>query len=364
MDFAFTADQDGLRKLAAKVFADKRAADSAAVWGELARAGLLGLALPVESGGAGLGLVELCLLFEQAGRAASPAPLVPALIAAQALATFGAPAHAKFLESAAAGEAFATLALHETGGEPERPSLRAQKSGDGFVLDGVKLAVPGADRAALILVPARFADGATGLFLVAPNANGARLDRAIATDDVTLHQLTLANVRVAADAELAPGRGGEALAWILERATVGACAVELGIAQRQLEMTAEHAVRRKQFGKPIGTFQAVAQRAADMYIDVESLRLVTWQAASWIDEGARSPVEKSAAVATAAYWAAEAGARVAAAAQHLHAGIGFDRGYPLYRYFLAAKRLELELGGANRALARLGATIAATEVRS
>jgi alkylation response protein AidB-like acyl-CoA dehydrogenase len=154
------------------------------------------------------------------------------------------------------------------------------------------------------------------------------------------------------------------LAWIVERATVGACAVELGIAQRQLEMTAEHVVRRKQFGKPIGAFQAVAQRAADMYIDVEALRLVTWQAASWIDDGARSPVEKSTAVATAAYWASEAGARVAAAAQHLHGGIGFDRGYPLYRYFLAAKRLELELGGANRALARLGATLANAEVVS
>jgi alkylation response protein AidB-like acyl-CoA dehydrogenase len=345
MDFSFTAEQEELRRLAAKVFADKRAADPEAAWGELARAGLLGVALPSEHGGAGFGFVEACLVFEQAGRAASAAPLVPALVAAGAIAAFGDDAQRERLPGAASGETLFTLALHESGGEPEQPATRATPDGGGFRLDGVKLAVPAAERAQLVLVPAQRPDGAVEVFLIAPNAPGVGREKQIATDESVWHQLTFAGAR--AESRLPAA----ALDWILARATVGLCAVELGIAQRQLEMTAEHAVRRKQFGKPIGAFQAVAQRAADMYIDVEALRLVTWQAAGLVADGR---ADAAAAIATAAFWAADAGARVAAAAQHLHAGIGFDRGYPLYKYFLAARRIELELGGAHRQLARLG----------
>jgi alkylation response protein AidB-like acyl-CoA dehydrogenase len=360
MDFSFSADQETLRKLAAKVFADKRAGDPQALWGELARAGLLGLAIPAEHDGAGLGFVEVGLVLEQAGRAASPAPLAEALIAHAAIAQFGSGEQRAFLAGAVAGELYATLALDELGGERDRPGVRARAERGGFVLDGAKIAVVGADRAALAIVSAQLDGGATALYLVPTKTAGARLDRAVATDDVVLHQLTLSGARVEASAELAPGRGGEALSWIVERATFAACAFELGLAGRQLEMTAEHVVRRKQFGKPIGTFQAVAQRAADMHIDVESLRLTTWQAASRLDDPERSPEERAAAVATCAFFAAEAGARVAQAAQHLHGGIGFDRAYPLYRYFLAAKRIELGLGGAHHQLARLGAQLART----
>jgi alkylation response protein AidB-like acyl-CoA dehydrogenase len=249
-----------------------------------------------------------------------------------------------------------TLALHEPGGEIERPSVRADRDVAGFRLHGVKVAVPALERATAIVVPARLTDGTTGLFLVAPNESGVRREAARATDDTTVHQLTLEGVHVAEADVLAVGRGDEALAWLMRRARVAWSAYELGIAARQLAMTAEYVVRRQQFGKPIGTFQAVAQRVADMHIDVESLRLATWQAACRPDDAL--------AVSTAAWWAAEAGARVALAAQHLHGGMGFDRAYPLYRYFLIAKRVELELGGANRQLAQLGARLASTEVLS
>jgi alkylation response protein AidB-like acyl-CoA dehydrogenase len=355
MDFSFSTDQQGLKTLATKAFADKRTADPEAVWGELARAGLLGVALPADHGGSGLGVLELCLVLEQAGRAATPAPLPAVLAGAAAIAQFGTPALAEqLLPGVISGEQLISIALYEVGGEPERPATRAERDGSGWKLEGVKIAVPALARAATVIVPARLPDGTTGLFLVAPNAAGVRRDRETTTDDATLHQLTLTGVHVTDADQLAPNRGDAALAWLLDRVTISLCAFELGIAQKQLEMTAEYAVRRKQFGKPIGTFQAVAQRAADMHIDVESMRLTVWQAAFLLAEGRSAAAE----LATAAFWAAEAGPRIAVGAQHIHGGMGFDRGYPLYRYFLAAKRLELELGGANRALARLGATLA------
>ena len=355
MDFTFSTDQQGLKTLAQKAFADKRTADPEAAWAELARAGLLGVALPADHGGSGLGVIELCLVLEQAGRAATPAALAPVLAGAAAVAQFGTPSlQAQLLPGVISGEQLITLALHEVGGEPEHPATRAVRDGSGWKLDGVKIAVPALERSTTVIVPARLPDGTTGLFLISPNAAGVRRDQETTTDDLTLHQLTLSGVHAGDAEQLAPNRGDAALAWLLDRVTISLCAFELGLAQKQLEMTAEHAVRRKQFGKPIGTFQAVAQRAADMHIDVESLRLTVWQAAFFLAEERPAVAQ----LATAAFWAAEAGPRVAVAAQHIHGGIGFDRGYPLYRYFLAAKRLELELGGANRQLARLGVALA------
>ncbi|MDB4969533.1 MAG: acyl-CoA dehydrogenase [Myxococcales bacterium] len=356
MDFSFDADQQALQALAKEVFGEKRAATADGLWEELARAGLSGLPVPVERGGSGLGVIELCLVLEQAGRAAAAPSLVPAFVGAAALARFGTPAQQARLDAVVSGASVVTLALHESGGEIERPAVRADRDVAGFRLHGVKVAVPALERASVIVVPARLPDGTTGLFLVAPGESGLRRDAARATDDTTVHQLTLEGVHVGEAEVLAAGRGDEALAWLVRRASVAWCAYELGIAARQLAMTAEYVVRRQQFGKPIGTFQAVAQRAADMHIDVESLRLATWQAACRPDDAL--------AVSTAAWWAAEAGARVALAAQHLHGGMGFDRAYPLHRYFLIAKRVELELGGANRQLARLGKVLAATEVQS
>jgi alkylation response protein AidB-like acyl-CoA dehydrogenase len=132
------------------------------------------------------------------------------------------------------------------------------------------------------------------------------------------------------------------------------CALELGVTARALRMTAEYTTGRQQFDRPIATFQAVAQRAADAYIDVESIRLTTWQAAWQLSEGR----EAASAVALAKWAAADAGHRVVYAAQHLHGGIGFDKDYPLYRYYLWSKQLELSLGAASHQLVRLGEELA------
>jgi alkylation response protein AidB-like acyl-CoA dehydrogenase len=139
------------------------------------------------------------------------------------------------------------------------------------------------------------------------------------------------------------------------RALVALCAIQLGVAERALRIAAEYTTGREQFGRPIGSFQAVQQRMADAFIDVEAIRWTTWHAA-WLIAHGRPLKEARRAARIAKFWAAEAGARVAATAQHVHGGIGIDITYPLHRYFLWAKHNELTLGPATAQLAHLGAT--------
>jgi 3-oxocholest-4-en-26-oyl-CoA dehydrogenase beta subunit len=137
---------------------------------------------------------------------------------------------------------------------------------------------------------------------------------------------------------------------------VGLCAAQSGVIERALELTAEYARSRVQFGRPIGSFQAVAQRLADAYIDAEAVRLTMWQAA-WLLAAGQSGPAVDAAVATAKFWAAEAGHRVAHTAVHVHGGLGIDMTYPVHRYFTAAKHYEFALGGATAQLRRIGAVL-------
>jgi 3-oxocholest-4-en-26-oyl-CoA dehydrogenase beta subunit len=139
---------------------------------------------------------------------------------------------------------------------------------------------------------------------------------------------------------------------------VGLCALAIGVCEEALRMTAEYTKTREQFDRPIATFQAVGQRAADSYIDTEAIRLTAWQAAWRISEGL--PAAHEAAIAK--FWAAEGGQRVVHAAVHLHGGIGVDKDYPLHRYFLLAKQIELTLGGTTPQLLKLGAMLAAEPV--
>jgi alkylation response protein AidB-like acyl-CoA dehydrogenase len=133
-------------------------------------------------------------------------------------------------------------------------------------------------------------------------------------------------------------------------AVVGLCAIQLGVAERALRMAAHYTSEREQFGRPIGTFQAVQQRMADGFIDVEAMRWTMWYAAWRLATG--QSAERDASIAK--FWAAEAGARVVATAQQVHGGIGIDTSYPLFRYFLFAKQNELTLGSASTHLVRLG----------
>jgi 3-oxocholest-4-en-26-oyl-CoA dehydrogenase beta subunit len=205
-----------------------------------------------------------------------------------------------------------------------------------------------------MLVPAATARGVT-VFLVTPSDAGVTVQPQQLVDGDRAGRLELAGVWLGDDRVLgSPEAGPQITGWLLARGSAGLCALQLGVTERALELTAEYARSRVQFGRPIGSFQAVAQRLADAYIDVEAIRLTLWQAAWLLSEGLPCDTE----IATAKFWAADAGHRVAHTAVHVHGGVGIDTDYPLHRYFTAAKHNEFALGGATTQLLRIGATLA------
>lgn len=364
MDFGLSEDQAALLDLAKQIFRGLcppeslpkvEASDEGihrVVWDGLMKAQLLGLAMPKEVGGGGMGFVEICLLIEQAADAACPVPLIPTLVmAGLPITKFGTSAqHAAWLGPVIKKGAVLTAALVETA-EP----VVAARDGGNWTLNGTKDCVPALHLAGRVLVPARTPSGSTSIFVVDPKVAGVTVARQRGTNGELMGRLTLSNVRVAANDVLGdPEKGAEILDWTLERAWTAQCALELGTARRALILTAKYSKERQQFGRPIGTFQAVAQRAGDAYVDVETIRLTLFRAAWLLDQGADARRE----VAVAKIMAAQGGHRVVGAAQHIHAGIGFDRDYPLHRYFLNSKQNEFTLGAASYHVARLGRMIA------
>jgi alkylation response protein AidB-like acyl-CoA dehydrogenase len=365
VDFLLSDEQRAIQDLAQQIFRDhvtnKRLQVIEAgseridreLWQRLAEAGLLGTTLPEAYGGGGLGLFEFCLVLEEAGRAVAPVPLVPAVVlAAMPIAAFGsAPQQAAYLPRLNRGETLLTAALIEEGcSDPKRPRTTARRDGSVWRLDGEKCCVPIGLLAERILVPARTTDG-VGVFLLDPDSSGVVREPQEATNREMMARLSLTGAAVNdSDVLGTPEQGTAIVRWIEERATLGLCAVQLGIAEQALRMAAAYASERKQFGRAIGTFQGLALRAADGYIDVEAMRSVFWEAAWRLTQGLPAAAEISA----AAWWACLAGRRVTGSALHMHGGIGQDLEYPIHRYYLGAKQVELSLGGAGKQLYRLG----------
>jgi alkylation response protein AidB-like acyl-CoA dehydrogenase len=285
-------------------------------------------------------------------------PVVPTVVlGALPIAQYGSQEQReRWLPGVVGGETVLTAGLVELGTDPLHPTTTATRDGSGFRLDGVKVCVPAGLIADHVLVPAASTDGSIGVFVVDPNANGVTGERQDTTSGIPQARIELDAVAVdEADTLHYGGSGGEALEWIIERATAAMCAVATGVCEQALKMTAEYTKTREQFERPIATFQAVGQRAADAYIDTEAVRLTAWQAVWRLDAGLPAASE----VAVAKFWASEGGQRVVHAAQHLHGGMGVDRDYPLHRYFLWAKQIELTLGSETPQLRALGAMLAA-----
>lgn len=370
MDFGFTEEQQEAGALARRILEDKvteavlRAAEAApvrfdsATWAALAEAGLLGLGLPVEHGGGGLGLVEQCVVLEQVGRTVAPVPVAATTVfGGSPIARFGTEAQrSRWLLPAAEGRAILTATLSEPSNRhPERPVTTATQVNGGWRLDGVKTRVPAGTQADVFVVPASTAEGRPVVFLVERDAPGLTVAPQVVTNRDTEGQLSFEGVSVGDDAVLGGAElGAEVLEWTRQRATVALCAQQLGVLAKALEMTAEYSKQRVQFDVPIATFQAVGHRLADSYIDVEGLRLTLWQAVWCLEEGRTAATE----VEVAKFWAAEAAHRVGHAAVHVHGGTGIDNDYPLHRYFIAAKAIEFALGGATDQLLRIGASFA------
>jgi 3-oxocholest-4-en-26-oyl-CoA dehydrogenase beta subunit len=254
------------------------------------------------------------------------------------------------------GTTLLTAALTELGGDSRAPTTTAKSEGKLWRLNGVKLAVPIADLATAVLVPARVPDGQIGVFIVDPHAAGVSMTREEVTNWEAQCRLELSGVMVGSDNVLGSiGQGAQILNWMVDRTTVALCAITAGVCQEAVRLTAEYASNRKQFDKPIAMFQAVGQRMADSYIDNEAVTLTMWQAATRLAD--EMPSDKE--IATAKFWAADGGNRIGHAALHIHGGISIDVDYPVHRYFLWAKQMEYTLGAATPQLVRLGELIAA-----
>jgi alkylation response protein AidB-like acyl-CoA dehydrogenase len=230
------------------------------------------------------------------------------------------------------------------------------REGTSFRLSGKKTCVPWAQLAERVLVTARTGESSTGVFLVDPRAAGASLAAQETTNGEPQAELTLDAATVSGDAILGdPLAGFGSVERLVEHALAGICAVQLGVLEAMLERTAAYGRERRQFERPIGSFQAFHQRAADAAIHVEALRLSTLQAVWRLAAGLPARDE----LWLARYWAGEPAYRVAYACSHLHGGIGSDTDYPLHRYYLWAKQRELELATGMDALRALGSALAA-----
>ncbi len=369
MDFFLNENQQELSALSRRVLSDRVTEErlreieasgdrfDPALWADLASAGILAAALPESLGGAGLGLLEQCSVLAEIGRAVAPAPYLASIVlGAGALARFGTlDQQRQWAEPAGRGEIVLSAALsEEDSDDPRAPAVSAERVAGRWLLSGAKTAVLAGPVADLMLVPATTPEGVT-VFLVAPTDDAVTVQRQQVTDGASAGRLVLAGVTLPDERVLGSAvAGAEITDWLVARGTVGLCALQFGVVERALELTAEYAGSRVQFGRPIGSFQAVAQRLADAYIDVEAVRLTMWQAAWRLSAGLPSDT----AVATAKFWTADAGHRVAHTAVHVHGGMGVDVSYPLHRYFVAAKHNEFALGGATAQLRRIGAALA------
>lgn len=361
MDFSFTEEQETVGKVARQLFEHRATPEhltelesgdvryDAALWNELASADLLGIALPGSVGGSGGGFLELGVLLSEVGFSVAPVPVYATLVlGADAIARHGDSAlQQRYLPGVVDGSTILTAALVEPGNsDPTTPRTTARSDGDSWRLDGSKELVPAAQLASAIVVSAHTEAG-PGLFIVDTGADGVAITPVSTTNGEPHADVDLTG---AAGRRLAEHDAGNIVSSLYTRALVGLCAIQIGVVERALKLAASYTSEREQFGRPIGSFQAVQQRLADAFIDVEAIRWTTWHAAWLIARG--RPADREAAIAK--FWAAEAGARVAASAQQVHGGIGIDVTYPLSRYFLWAKQNELALGSASQHLARLG----------
>jgi len=366
MNFGFNEEQELLRNTARKFFENECPSETvrrlmetpeginAELWKKLAEQGWLGLIYPEQYDGMALGLVDLVVLMEEMGRAVAPGPYFSTvLLGGLAILEAGSDAQKKeWLPKIAAGDKRVALAWMEPSAQlgPAGVTLTAVKRGEKFALSGTKLFVHDAHTADALVVAARTRPGAgadgVSLFLLPKGTKGLEVTLLPTMDQTRkLCEVACSDVTVGGDALLgAAGSGWAPLARVLDRATVALCAEMCGGAQKVLDMTVEYAKIRQAFGRPIGSYQGVKHRAADMLVDVENSKSITYYAAWALDEN--SP-EAPLAVSMAKAYVSDAFRRVSAAGIQLHGGIGFTWEHDLHLYFKRAKSSEFTFGDAT-----------------
>lgn len=360
MDLTLSEAQRDLITLAGRILGDAadRRTSGALLWTLLADAGLLGVAVPEELGGLGLGFTEVGLLLEEAGRTAASVPLLEsvgtAAMVVRDLAT-GARRDA-VLHALAAGTAVVGTALSEPAGDPFAPLICASGEHGRWSLHGTKLCAPSDPALTHVLASVHLAGVGPRLVLLDRGREGVRFAQGCVTFD---------GAPIGVDDVVGDLDDPDAVPLAVRYASASACSMMAGAMARVVRLTAGYAGTREQFGRPIGSFQAVGQRAADAFTAAWAIELTARQACWQLARGASGPEPgPESAVAVAKYTAATAGAEVVRTAHHLHGGIGLDRDYPLHRYTMLAKRLELLLGGASEQEVLLGDVLAETAIRA
>ncbi|MDA1348519.1 MAG: acyl-CoA/acyl-ACP dehydrogenase [Chloroflexi bacterium] len=317
------------------------------LWQKLAEQGWLGLIIPEKYGGVGLSFFDLAVLLEEAGAAMLPGPFFATVVlGGMTIMEAGSEEQKQqFLPGIAEGKSIVTLALLEptASWRPEGVEATAAARDDGYVLNGTKLFVPYAHVSDHIIVAARTGDGARDvtLFLVPRDADGMdhTLLKTIASDRQS--ELLLDNVSVPSSAVVGEINGGwDTIERVLRWGAIGKCAEMVGGGGKVLDMTVEYAKQRVQFGRPIGTFQAVQHHCANMASDVEGSRYITYQAAWRLSEGEPAVQE----VAAAKAWVSDAYQRVCATGHQVHGAIGFTKEHNMQLYSRRAKEAELAFG--------------------
>ena len=366
MDFGFSEEQDMLRSSARdflakeapmtyvrKMMEDERGYTTE-LWKKMAALGWMGLVLPEEFGGSGLDFVDMVVVLEEMGRAVLPGPFFSTVILAGiAIADGGTPAQkAAYLPKIADGSLKATLASLEPSGrwDAEGIQLQAKPDGAGVVLDGTKLFVPDANVADLFVVAGRVpgskGEEGVSLFLVDAKTPGVSVTMLKTMDQTRkLGEVTFKGVKVGAEGLLgAKGTGWTLLQRVADRAKVGLAAEMCGGAQRVLEMSVEYAKVREQFGKPIGSFQAIQHKCANMLVEVESSKSITYYAAWAV---ANDVAEAPLAAAMAKAYTSDAYRHTAGEGIQIHGGIGFTWEHDMHIFFKRAKSSEVSFGDAT-----------------
>ncbi len=374
MNFEFSDEQKAIRELAAQIFADASNDESLLamarrgeiyneeLWQTLSEQGLLAICLPEEYGGIDLGLTEMCLLLEEQGRHVAPVPLFANLVlGALPILQYGsAEQHQRWLAPYAAGQLKLTAAIAELGmHEAIYSAVQALEEADGWTLSGTVSMVPDGAIADLVLVPVTHEDGGRSVVAVSTTAEGVNISgQEVGLLGEKAAQIRFGDVHVAQDSLIGQrGQGEDILVWLEERANLGHCAQQVGVSEEAMKRTATYISEREQFGVPLGSFQALAMRMADSFIDIEAMRSTYWLALWRLDSG----IESAAEIRTAKWWACDGAHRVVQTAQHLHGGMGADVEYPIHRFFLWAKQISYSLGNASLQLEKLGALLAADD---
>ncbi|HEX75302.1 MAG TPA: acyl-CoA/acyl-ACP dehydrogenase [Dehalococcoidia bacterium] len=361
MDLSFTEEQEILRKFAqdfltskfpkklVKEIEESDVGYSPEIWKEMAELGWMGLPFPEKYGGTGMTFLDLAVLLEEMGKACMPGPYFSTVIlGAFPILDVGTEGQKQeYLPKVTKGEAILTLALTEPSGSYDAASteVKAVPSGDAWTITGTKLFVPDAHVADYVLCVTQTEEMAKpeeGLTIFIVEAKGPGMGHtALKTMADKLCEVVFDEVKVSKESILGElNQGWNEVKRVINRAEAAKCCQIAGMAQKVLDMTVEYAKERKQFDRPIGSFQAIQHYCADMLIDVEGMRLSTYQAAWKLSEGLPCAEE----VAVAKAWAVQAGERVISLAHQVHSAIGVTMEHDLHYYTRRLKASELSFG--------------------